>query len=656
MSILSWLLDPTGLTAHGFCLSWAPGLVALHAGSDAIIGLAYFSIPLALLSFVLRRKDLEIRWPIYLFIAFILACGATHLFSIITLWAPVYGIEGLVKAITAVLSVITAIALWPLLPLALALPSPTALRTANEQLAVTVADLELRVAERKDAIDALSSALAFNQAIFDQSVDVICAINAEGVFTRVSQHAVNVWGYTAEELIGSPFIDFVHPDDRDASVAIAHQIASGGNPAHAFQNRYIHKSGSIVPITWSAAWSEDYNALICVARDMSESLAAEERLRQAEKLEAVGRLTGGVAHDFNNLLTVIIGGAETLLHENPDNLAMVEVVEMIRASGERGAELTGKLLAFARRQPLEPRALQVNDLLARMEGLLRRTLGEEIELCVLHDDQAWLTMADQAQLELAVLNLAINARDAMPAGGKLIIETANTTLDRAYCEANDDLAVGDYLMVSVTDNGEGMSPETVRQAFEPFFTTKAVGKGTGLGLSMVYGFVKQSNGHIKIHSELGVGSTFKVYLPRTDKGAAVKARAVEADGLPRGTEHIVLVEDDVLLRDHARRQLQNLGYRVSAAASGPQALDLIETLGPFDLLFTDVVMPGGLNGCQLADRVRVLKPGLKVLYTSGYAENALVHHGRLDEGVNLLTKPYRKRELALRVRKVLDAS
>jgi PAS domain S-box-containing protein len=511
------------------------------------------------------------------------------------------------------------------------------------------------ISDRKASIDALRGALAANQAIFDSSVDVICTIDGQGLFTKVSKSAVNVWGYEAEELVGQSFINFVHPDDREATLTTDRQIVMGGRPTYAFRNRYIHKNGAVVPIAWSAVWSEEQQAVICIARDMTESLAAEEKLRQSQKMEAVGRLTGGIAHDFNNLLTIILGGSEALLQENPDNSAVRELAEMIRSAGERGSELTSQLLAFARRQPLEPRSVHVNDLLVDMEGLLRRTLGEDVELSVAQDEHAWRTTVDKVQLELAVLNLAINARDAMPSGGKLTIETANVTLDEAYCKANDDIAVGEYLMIALTDDGEGMSPETVSQAFEPFFTTKPTGKGTGLGLSMVHGFVKQSKGSIKIYSELGVGTTLKLYLPRSQEDEACEDETADDLGLPHGEEHILLVEDDDLLREHASKQLLSLGYRVSVAASGPEALALIETLGDFDLLFTDVVMPDGLNGRQLADKVRTLRPDVKVLYTSGYAENAIVHHGRLDPGVDLMIKPYRKRELALKVRKVLNA-
>jgi PAS domain S-box-containing protein len=518
---------------------------------------------------------------------------------------------------------------------------------------VGYAKITQNITARSDMREALCEAQAANQAIFDNSLDIICTITNEGLFKQVSRHAATVWGYCAQELIGRSYFSLVHPDDRESSAATAHQVLARGS-AHSFRNRCIHKDGSIIPIAWSAAWSDHHGAAICIARDMRENAAIEETLRQAQRLEAVGRLTGGVAHDFNNLLTVIIGSAEMLLDENVGNLHIAELAQMIRSAGERGSELTSHLLSFARRQPLEPRAVQVNDLLKDMGPLLRRTLGDDVELRVVRDDNAWPVMADPAQLESAVLNLSLNARDAMPSGGKLTIETLNVFLDQTYCDANHEVQVGDYLMVAVSDNGEGMSAPTIQQVFEPFFTTKAIGKGTGMGLSMVYGFAKQSKGNVKIYSELGFGTTIKLYLPRADLDLRAEARVLDDEGLPVGTEHILLVEDDEPLREHAREQLQRLGYRVSVAPSGQKALELLKFFGDFDLLFTDVVMPGGLNGRQLADRIRTFRPELKVLFTSGYTEDALVHNGRLDEGVDLLNKPYRKRDLALKLRKVLD--
>jgi PAS domain S-box-containing protein len=514
---------------------------------------------------------------------------------------------------------------------------------------------ERRTAQALEASHAeLEQALVANRAVLDHSADVICMIGRDGRFTQVSKRSFEAWGYTADELVGLPCLDLIHPDDRANAIATSRRAIGNESPLYAFENRMIRKNGSIAPTSWSSVWSNQHNALIAIARDLTESIAAEQKLRHAQKMEVIGRLSGGMAHDFNNLLTIIIGGAETLSDENGKDSPVGQLAAMIRSAGERGAELTRQLLSFARRQPLEPRSVQVNDLAVGMESLLRRSLGEDVELRVIRDDQAWPAMADPAQLESALLNLALNARDAMPLGGKLTIETANVVLDEAFSKANEDIAAGEYLVVAVSDNGEGMSPETISQAIEPFFTTKAVGKGTGLGLSMVHGFVKQSKGNLKIYSELGVGTTIKLYLPRADATEAAVRSDLDAARIPGGAERILLVEDDDLLREHVRKQLDSLGYRVSVAASPHRALEILETEDDIDLLFTDVIMPGGLNGRQLADRANALRPGLKVLYTSGYTDDAIVHHGQLDSGINLLNKPYRKRDLALKLRRVLD--
>ncbi len=379
-----------------------------------------------------------------------------------------------------------------------------------------------------------------------------------------------------------------------------------------------------------------------------------ETLRQGERLRAVGELTGGIAHDFNNLLTVILGNTELLAEELEDRPAAQSLALIAQGAAENAAELTKRLLAFSRRQALDARATDIAGLVRGMKALLRRTLGEHIDIRIAEPQGLWPALVDPPQLESAILNLCINARDAMPAGGTLTIEVANVDLDAAYAELDVELQPGPYVMVAVSDTGTGMSPEVLARAFDPFFTTKEVGKGSGLGLSMVWGFVKQSKGHVKIYSELGLGTTVKLYLPRA--GAEAGRTAVHAQPLEalRGSERILLVEDDELVRTHVAMQLEQLGYRVECAGNGPEALATLARDQAFDLLFTDIVMPGGMNGRQLAEEARRRVPGLRVLFTSGYTEQAMLHQGSLGAGMRLLAKPYRRQELALRVREALD--
>jgi len=379
-------------------------------------------------------------------------------------------------------------------------------------------------------------------------------------------------------------------------------------------------------------------------------------LDQSNRLESVGQLTGGVAHDFNNLLTVIIGNSELLKERLYDDERLASLADMIVNAAQRGAALTHRLLAFARRQPLEPQVLNVNELIASIDPLLRRTLGEHIEIEFTRGGGLWHALVDPGQLENALLNLALNARDAMPETGRLTIETANVRLSEDYSTRFADLAPGQYVMVAVSDTGCGIPPEQIQRVFEPFFTTKEAGKGTGLGLSMVYGFVKQSQGHVNVYSEPGHGTTIKMYLPRAVDSGAEEPRPAPEDADAGGTETILVVEDDDLVRRYAEEQLAAMGYRVLSAATGPAALAVLQDDPDVDLLFTDVVMPGGMSGRQLADEVQRRFGHIRVLYTSGYTDNAIVHHGRLDHGVRLLNKPYRRAELAASVRRALDAA
>ncbi len=402
-----------------------------------------------------------------------------------------------------------------------------------------------------------------------------------------------------------------------------------------------------------------------VAERSSELEHAHEALRQAQKMEAVGQLTGGIAHDFNNLLTIVLGGIELIGRQvpalgNSEAAKRIERARLMALQGvQRAVAVTSRLLAFSRQQPLDPRPIDLNRLVAGAGTFLGRSLGETIELQPVLSAGLWCAEVDPNELENALLNLALNARDAMPEGGKLTVETANCFLDEDYVATiPEPVEPGQYVMIAVTDTGSGMDKATADRVFEPFFTTKGVGKGTGLGLSQVYGFVRQSSGHIRVYSEVGEGTTVKIYLPR------MIGNNLQPEDLQRnvgdlgaiGDETILVVEDDDGLRAYTTETLRELGYQILEAADGPSALEILQHTEAVDLLFTDVVMPGGLNGRQLGDRALQLRPALRVLYTTGYTRNAIVHHGRLDAGVNFVSKPFSLQQLGRKVREVLDAS
>ncbi|MCZ6861518.1 MAG: PAS domain S-box protein [Alphaproteobacteria bacterium] len=392
--------------------------------------------------------------------------------------------------------------------------------------------------------------------------------------------------------------------------------------------------------------------IITLATDISERKVVEGQLRQAQKMEAVGQLTAGVAHDFNNMLAVISGNAELLEDElGKDNLRLATV----HRATERAAELIQRLLAFSRRQVLMPEIIHANRLIVEVTGLLRHTLEEDIDIQAVAAVGLWNCEVDPAQLENALVNLALNARDAMPDGGKLTIETVNARLDDDYAAAQADVNRGQYVMLTVTDTGIGMPPEVREHVFEPFFTTKAVGDGSGLGLSMVYGFVKQSGGHVTIYSEQGEGTTIKIYLPRSDRKLAAEQKPATAEAPAARGETVLVVEDDPEVRTLAVALLSNLGYQIMEAATGAAALEVLGTTTGVNLLLTDVVLPGGMNGRELATEIERRIPGIKVLYMSGYTENAIAHHGRLDADAKLLQKPFRRADLAQAVRRVLDS-
>jgi PAS domain S-box-containing protein len=508
------------------------------------------------------------------------------------------------------------------------------------------------ITESKRTQQALNQEIEERRRIFDSSNDLIFVTDSAGNFIQVSPSVTAILGYQPSDMVGRSAIEFIHPDDLEHT---RREMRAGrrGQSKRNFETRYVNTEGKAVALNWTGNWSEPVQRHFFIGRDLTEKQAAEAQMRHAQKMDAVGQLTGGVAHDFNNILTVITGTIGILEEAVADQPELAAVAKLIDEAAERGANLTKHLLAFARKQPLQPVELDVNALVVEAAKLLHPTLGENIEITPLLAEDAWTALADPNLLMTAVLNLAINARDAMPNGGKLALETSNVFLDESYAGMHSEVAPGNYVMIAVSDTGTGIPPALLERVFEPFFTTKEVGRGTGLGLSMVFGFVKQSGGHIKIYSEEGHGTSVKIYLPRATGLQQTPAEARVSTNIEGGNETVLVVEDDTLVRRYVMTQIESLGYSTLEAANASDALRFIDEVPGIDLLFTDVIMPGIMNGRQLVDEALKRRPDLKTLFTSGYTENAIVHHGRLDSGVLLLAKPYRKSELARMIRLAL---
>ena len=493
-------------------------------------------------------------------------------------------------------------------------------------------------------------------AIVDSSDDAIIGESLDGIITNWNKGAERLFGYTSEEVIGSPVLMLFPPGRLGEQTTIAANLQRG-EYVHHIETVRRRKDGTPVDISLTLSPIRDEAGRLIgiskIARNISERLRLEAQLQQAAKMEAIGQLAGGVAHDFNNLLTVINGRSQLMMNRFKPGEKTYSELELIHRTGERAAGLTRQLLAFSRQQILEPVVLDLNAVAAEMDKMLRHLIREDIKLCSILDPALKRVKADPGQIKQVIMNLVVNARDAMPDGGKLTIETANVELSEEYCRARSKVKPGHYAMLAVSDTGHGMDAAVKAKIFEPFFTTKGLGKGTGLGLAMVFGVVKQSNGHIEVYSEPGKGTTFKVYLPQSqDKSASSASESKTLTAI--GAETVLVVEDEEGIRELVRDLLEMSGYTVLAASNGKEALQLCQThKGAIHLLVTDVVMPE-MGGPELVKRLKVQFPETKVLFTSGYTDHAIVRNGELEAGLSFIQKPFTPANLARKVREVLD--
>jgi len=533
----------------------------------------------------------------------------------------------------------------------------------GNQIAGAIANA-LLFAERKRAEEALKKSEAKFQGLFDEAPVGYHEVDIEGRITRVNRTELEMLGYTAEEMLGEFLWKFNAEEEISRQIIMAK--ISGTIPyGRAFERIYRKKNGTTLPVLIEDRLLQNEDGRIIGIRSTiqditerkqteEEKASLQEQLRQSQKMEAIGQLAGGIAHDFNNLLTVIKGYSQLSLYDLKESDPLKGNIEEIQKASQRAADLTRQLLAFSRRQILEFKVLGLNTILRDLDKILHRVISEDIELVTLLADDLGRVKTDPGQVEQVIMNLVVNARDAMPSGGKLTIETADVELDEAYARAHVAVTPGRYVMLSVSDTGVGMTPEVRDRVFEPFFTTKEKGKGTGLGLSTVYGIVKQSGGNIWVYSEPGVGTTFKIYLPRADELPEEMRKKEIVEEIPLGSETILVVEDEESVRKLAVKILEKHGYNLLEASNGADASAICEKRKePIHLILTDVVMPG-MSGRQLVEQFREVHQNFKVLYMSGYTDNTIVHHGVLEKGVNYIQKPFTPDALARKVREVLD--
>lgn len=532
-----------------------------------------------------------------------------------------------------------------------------------EGIVAVVADITARV----EAEAALRVEKERAETYLQIAETIIVELDSTGHIVRINPRGCELMGYGEEELVGQSWFQVAIPTEiNDAVFGAFRQIINGDiEPIKHYENDIIAKSGKKIRVFWNNSLIKDSDGTITgtlsSGQDITARVVAESRLRQAQKMEAVGQLTGGVAHDFNNILNIMIGNAEFLRDELADNPSALHNADAIIKAVDRASALTSRLLAFSRQQTLSPQVSSIAELIGEIDDMLRRTLGATIDISMEAPPDVWQVLIDPHQFESALLNLSLNARDAMPQGGKLAIVASNVVLDDAYSTQHEDVRPGDYVRISVSDTGTGMSDEIRRQAIEPFYTTKDVGKGSGLGLSMVYGFTKQSGGHITIDSDVGQGTTIHLYLPRhTDEAERPsndqRPKADQPDSRQQlDSGRILLVEDDENVRAIPAKILREYGYEIVEAGNGKEALSALRDHPSFDLLFTDIILPDGMNGTEIAQEAKCIQPDIKVLYTTGYSDSILFNHAAESEAPATLKKPYRREELLEKIRGILDA-
>jgi PAS domain S-box-containing protein len=650
-----------GFAPHGFCLQWEPGLLWLHAGSDTATGVAYYAIPVGLAWFALKRSELVFGWIFWLFALFILACGTTHFMDVWVLWEPDYGLQGLLKAFTAIVSIVTAVLLWRIMPQLLAVPTPAQFRRVRDQLSDETVRHERTVEQLRRTEE--------NFQLLVESVRdcAVFMMDTAGHVTSWNAGAQHIKHYRTDEIVGAHFACFYAPEDQAAGKPMHALALAASVGSYQEEGPRLRKDGSVFTADVVINPILDRGGALVgfanVTRDITLRRQAEAELEQAraalaqsQKMEAVGQLTGGIAHDFNNMLTAILGSVELLeASQGGSTPTASRMLEVIRHASERGAELTRRLLAFSRKQALAPAVIDMNRLVGDMSELLRRSLGESILVETVLAGDLWPAFVDPNQVESALLNLAVNARDAMRHAGRLTIETGNASLNEDYARTRNDTVAGDYVFIAVSDTGTGMTHEALQHAFEPFYTTKETGHGTGLGLSQVYGFVKQSGGNVELSSELGRGTTVTLYFPRTDKRPETVPHVVStATRLPGGAETILVVEDDEDVRGYTVSAMRHLGYNVLEASDAANALAIVDARPDIALLFIDVGLPVQ-NGRELAEAARFTRQDLKFVFTSGYATSAIVNLELSERGAHILHKPFRIENLARMIRSALDA-